>query len=84
MWFEPCDIAKTKARKTNDVRGLLMKIVSSGEVCVEIKDHGYASVEGCCNAIRAAIKRDRLKQLRITRNNNKIYVINTLLIKEVK
>lgn len=83
MWFEPCSIKETKARKTNDVRGLLMKIISSGEACVEIKDHGYKTLEGCSNALRVAIKRDRLKQLKVTTNNKRIFVINTLMVKEV-
>lgn len=84
MWFEPCDISKTKKRTTNDIRGLLMKVVSSGEACVEIKDHGYSTHESACNALRAAIKRDRLKQLKVTSNKKHIYIINTLMIKEVK
>ena len=84
MWFEPCDISKIKTRKRNDLKAILMKIADSNEVCVEIKDHGYTSARSCRSTIGTAIRRYRLKHLRVTTNNKKIYVINTLLVKEVQ
>ena len=84
MWFEACSINETRgAGKNGDIRGLLNKIVSSGQACVEIKGFQHKTIESCRSSLLAAIRRDRLKQLKVTTKDNRIFVINTLMVKDV-
>lgn len=85
MHFVPCNINEANSkRRTSDIRKLLMRIVESKEECVEIKDYEHATPYSCAGALRARIKKDRLKQLKVVVSGKRIFVINTLLVKEVK
>jgi hypothetical protein len=84
MHYEPCKLteAKQKTRKNSDIRKLLMKIIERGEACVEIKEFPHKDHHSCANALRNRIKQDRFKQLEVLVSNKRVFVINTLLVKE--
>ena len=84
MHFVPCKIDNAGRRTNTDLRKLLMRILESGNECVEIKDYEHKDAYSCANALRARIKKDRLKQLEVITKDQRVFVINTLLVKDVK
>ena len=86
MTFKPCslDEARSKRTKNSDIRKLLMQIIESGNACVEIKDFIHKDASSCAGALRVRIKKDRLKQLEVVTKDNRVFVINTLFVKDVK
>ena len=86
MHFVACKIdeARGNRSKNSDIRKLLMKIIDSGEECVEIKDYTHKNTNSCYTALRARIVKDRLKQLEVVTRGDRVFVINTLIVKEVK
>ncbi len=85
MHFVPCDIKEANPkRRTNDIRKLLTRIIESREACVEIKDFAYASTDSLANVLQTRIRKDRLDQLRVVTRDKRVFVINTLFVKDVK
>lgn len=86
MTFRPCRLEEARSTRTknSDIRKLLMKIVESGEACVEIKDYKHKNAAICASALRNRINKDRLKQLQVITKGERVFVINTLMIKDVK
>lgn len=83
MYFVEYDVRDVMIRKNADLKELLARIVDSGNPCVEIKDYPHKTANGCCNALRKRIKEDRLNHLKLVMRGDRIFVINTLLTKEV-
>lgn len=62
---------------------LTRRIVQSGEACVEVKNYEHKTANGCATALRNRIKMDHLNQLYVVVRNKRVFVINTLHVKEV-
>ena len=85
MHFVPAKLNDVRNRSKNtDIRSLLMKIIDSGEECVEIKDYTHKTANSCYSALRARIVKDRLNQLEVVTKGSRVFVINTLMVKDVK
>lgn len=84
MYFVPCELDRTLRREKSDLRKLLTRIIESGNECVEIKDFTHKNVNSFATSLRDRIKKDRLCQLTVVTKNQRIFVINTLLVKDVK
>lgn len=84
MHFEPCSISEVRGGKASksQITKLLMQIIDSGNACVEVKDFEHKTPQSCANALRVRIKADRIKQLEVVVKNKRVFVINTLRVKE--
>ena len=83
MHFKACDINEARSRSNTDIRKMLMKIVESCAPCVEITDYPHKDSNSCANAIRVRINKDRLKQLKVVTKGKRVFVINTLFVKDM-
>lgn len=83
MKFVPCEASEVVRCRKSAVRELLMEIVSSGHAYVEVKGFPHKDAKSCAGSLQVACKRDRFKQLKVVTNKNRVFVINTLLAKEV-
>lgn len=86
MTFRPCKLEEAKSKRTmnSDIRKLLMRIIESGESCVEIKDYNHKNATSCAQVLKNRIKKDRLNQLQVIKKGERVFVINTLFVKDVK
>ena len=83
MKFTPCRPEEVKTSKhRNGIRKILSDIIDSNEPCVEIKDYPHRSAEICYRSLRARITKDQLDHLRVSIRDNRVFVINTLLVEE--
>ena len=82
MRFVACNIRESHYRKWGGIRELLTEIINSKEACVEIKEFPHQDAYSCARSMKACIKRDRLTQLKICVRCGRVFVINTLFVKD--
>lgn len=84
MHFVKYDARDVMIRKNADLIELLARIVESGNPCVEIKDYPHKNANSCRNALQKRIREGRLTHLKLVVRGNRVFVINTLLLDEVR
>lgn len=70
----------TGMRKPGKVQRLLEEFVSSGYACVEVENLHYKNINAARTSFINATKRDDLTHIKICTRNNRLYLINTLLV----
>lgn len=74
---------RNKRTKYGYLVDLMKRITQSGEACVEVKNYVHKTASGCATALRNRIRTDHLDQLQVVVRDKRVFVINTLLVKEV-
>lgn len=75
--------SRNRRTKYGYIADLMGRIVSSGEACVEVKNYEHKTANGCATSLRNRIRMDHLNQLQVVVRGKRVFVINTLHVKEV-